>query len=293
MRRSSLVVLIFFILTTPTILSANDNLAVLEKVVSANAQTQPGLQNYQVTVETSRIEEMMTSMTAGMPADVTPPAPPVIVKFWQRNGEGLVFAKQESLSSYVEKMVKRLSANMAIELHEMILPAAQTESRRKLLKTAKVKSSEVSLADQLIQRLEITFNKPTDLNGAFYVSGMRLPQKQVNSLTFDIDTKTNTVNELLITVDNGLQLTVEIRYLEVVGGYIPERFQITSPDGKVEDIFETTLAEVDNFVLPTSMLRTIRRPQLQEKLEVFFKDYQINQPISEDIQTRLKEKHQE
>ena len=290
MLRSSLVILLFLILTTPTILFANDDLAVLEKVVSANALTQPELQNYLVTVETSRIEEMMSSMTAGMPEDVKPPTPPVIVKFWQRNGEGLVFAKKETLTPYVDKMVRRLSANLAIELHEMILPADQADARQALIKNAKLKSSEVSLAEQLIHRLEITFNKPTDLHGAFYVSGMRLPQKQINTLTFDIDTRTNTVNEMNLSVEGGLQLTVEIRYLEVPGGLIPERFQFTSPDGKVEDIFKATLAEVDNFVLPTSMLRTINRPELQETLEVFFKDYQLNQPIPEDIQARLKVK---
>jgi hypothetical protein len=288
MLRPSLVVLFFLILTTPTILFANGDLALLEKVVSANELTQPELQNYFVTVETSRIEEMVSSMTAGIPADVKPPTPPVIVKFWQRNGEGLVFAKKETLTPYVEKMVKRISSNLAVELHEMILPADQAEARQSLAQKAKIKSSEVSLAEQLIHRLEITFNKPTDLHGAFYVSGMRLPQKRINRLTFDIDSRTNTVNELSISVEDGLQLTVEIRYLEVTGGYIPERFQITSPDGKVEDIFEATLAEVDNFVLPTSMLRTINRPELQETLEVFFKGYQLNQPIPEDIQTRLK-----
>lgn len=288
MLRSSLVILLFLILTTPAILFANDDLTVLEKVVAANALTQPELQNYLVTVETSRIEEMMSSMTAGMPEDVKPPTPPVIVKFWQRNGEGLIFAKNETLTPYAEKMVNRLSANLAIELYEMILPADQADARQALIKNAKLKSSEVSLAEQLIQRLEITFNKPTDLNGAFYVSGMRLPQKQINTLTFDIDTRTNTVNEMSLTVEGGLQLSVEIRYRAVTGGHIPERFQITSPDGKVEDIFEATLAEVDNFVLPTSMLRTINRPELQETLEVFFKDYQLNQPIPEDIQTRLK-----
>lgn len=290
MLRSSLVILLFLILTTPAILFADDDLTVLEKVVAANALTQPELQNYLVTVETSRIEEMMSNMTAGMPEDVKPPAPPVIVKFWQRNGEGLVFAKKETMTPYVEKMVNRLSANLAIELYEMILPADQADARQALIKNAKLKSSEVSLAEQLIQRLEITFNKPTDLNGAFYVSGMRLPQKQINTLTFDIDTRTNTVNEMSLTVEGGLQLTVEIRYRAVTGGHIPERFQITSPDGKVEDIFEATLAEVDNFVLPTSMLRTINRPELQETLEVFFKGYQLNQPIPEDIQTRLKVK---
>jgi hypothetical protein len=36
------------------------------------------------------------------------------------------------------------------------------------------------------------------------------------------------------------------------------------------------------------MLRVIRRPGLEENLEIFFKNYQVNQPISEDIQTRFK-----
>ncbi len=288
MRQVSLAILTFFILTVPTPLLANDNLAVLEQVVSANAKTQPDLHNYLVTVETPRIEEMMSQMTSGIPADVKPPVPPTIVKFWQRDGKGLIYAKQELQTPYVEKMVKQISSNLAIELNEMILPKAQAEVRAELVRAAKVKSIEVSLADQKIHRLEITFDKPTDLNGAFYVSGMRLPQKQINTLTFDIDTRTNTVNELSIATDNGLQLTVEIRYLKVVGGYIPERFQITSPDGKIDDLFEVTLTEIDNSVLPTSMLRTIRRPNLQETLEVLFKGYQINQPVPEDIQTRLK-----
>ena len=95
MLRSSLVILLFLILTTPAILFANDDLTILEKVVAANALTQPELQNYLVTVETSRIEEMMSSMTAGMPEDIKPPTPPVIVKFWQRNGEGLVLRKKK------------------------------------------------------------------------------------------------------------------------------------------------------------------------------------------------------
>ena len=288
MLRSSLILLLFFSLITPSYLLANDDLAIFEQVAAANSKTQPDLQNYLVTVETSRIEEMMSRMTTGMPADVKPPPPPVIVKFWQRNGEGLVYARQEALTPYVEKMVKQISANLATELNEMVLPAAQSEQRRELVKNAEIKLSEVALTDNLIRRLEISFKKPTDLNEAFYVSGIRLPQKQIKSLIFEIDAKTSTVRELALFADNGLQLTVEIHYLEVTGGLIPERFQITSPDGKIDDRFEVKFVEVDNFLLPASMLRVIQRPDLQEKLEVFFKDYQVNQPIPEDIQTRLK-----
>ena len=212
----------------------------------------------------------------------------MIVKFWQRNGESLVYARQEALTPYVGKMVEQISANLAIELNEMLLPVAESEQRLKLVKGADIKVSEVALTDNLIHRLEVSFKEPTDLNEAFYVSGIRLPQKQIKSLIFDIDAKTNTVRELALLADNGLQLTVEIRYQEVTGGLIPERFQITSPDGKIDDSFEVKFIEVDNFFLPASMLRVIQRPELQEKLEVFFKDYQVNQPISEDIQTRLK-----
>ena len=287
MLRSSLILLFFFFLTAPSSLFANDSLAILEQVATASTKTQPKLQNYLVTVETSRIEEMMSRMTTGLPSDVKPPPPPVIVKFWQRNDAGLVYARQAALTPYVEKMVKQISANLAIELNEMLLPAAQSKQRHKLTKGADIKSSEVALTDNLIHRLEISFQEPTDLNEAFYASGIRLPQKQIKSLTFDIDAKTNTVRELALVRDNGLRLTVEIRYLEVTGGLIPERIQVTSLDGKIDDRFEVKFIKIDSFLLPASMLRVIRRPELQEDLEVFFKNYQVNQPIPEEIQTRL------
>ena len=287
MLRASLILLVFFFLTAPSALFANDGLAILEQVASASTKTQPKLQSYLVTVETSRIEEMMSRMTTGMPTEVKPPPPPVIVKFWQRNGAGLVYAKQTALAPYVEKMVKQISANLAIELNEMLLPATQSKQRHALIKAADIKWSEVALTDNLIHRLEISFKKPTDLNEAFYASGMRLPQKQIKSLTFDIEAKTSTVRELALVREDGQKLTVEIRYLEVTGGLIPERIHVTSPDGKVDDRFEVKFIEVDDFLLPASLLRVIRRPELQEDLEVFFKDYQVNQPIPEEIQTRL------
>lgn len=287
MFRSFIIGLICFALITPTLLFASDDLAILEAVSAANAEVQPGLQNYLATVETSRIEEMMARLTTGMPPDVKPPPPPVITKFWQRNGKRLVFARQTQLSPYAEKMVKRISANLAVELNEMLLPAGQSEQRRNIVKGAGIKSSEVSLAGTLTKRLEISFEKPTDLNEAFYLNGMRLPQKKIKSLAFDIDTKTNTVRELILVAENDLRLTVEIRYLEVSGGHIPERFQITSPDGKIDDLFEVKFTRIDDYLLPSSMLRVINRPELEEELEVFFKDYQVNKPIPEDIQKRL------
>jgi len=290
MLRTALAALFFLTLLAPSFSLADNDLAVLEAVVAANSQVQPGLQSYHATVDTTRIDEMMTRLTKGMPADVTPPPRPVIQKFWQRNGQGLVYASNTSLTPYVEKMVEQISSNLAIELNDMLLPADHAAMRIALVKQATIKTSEVSLADNLLHRLEITFSQPTDLGEAFYVTGMRLPQKQVTSLTFDIDAGMNTVNEMKLTTDSGLQLNLEVRYIEVTGGFIPERFQVTSPDGKIDDLFQVQFTEVDNYLLPASMHRTIRRPDLEEDLEVVFKDYQVNQAPPENVQKRLQAK---
>lgn len=288
MLRPSLFALLCLMLALPASLLAESNTEVLESVAAANAQIQPGLQNYLATVETSRMQEVLIRLTNALPADVTPPLP-VINKFWQRNGTILVFANEPQPPPYVDQLVKLLSDNLAAEPLEMLLPGDRAEQRRELAKGANVMFSEVSLADNLIQRLEITFEKPTDLNGAFYVAGIQLPQEQVSALVFDIDTRTNTISELLVASSSGLRLTAEIRYHDAPGGYIPERIKITSPDGTVDDLFETKFSEVEGYLLPSSMLRVIRRPGLEENLEIFFKNYQVNQPIPENIQSRLKD----
>lgn len=287
MLRSFLTSLAFLILTIPSLLFAADDLAILESVVATNERVQPGLQNYLATVETTRIEEMMSRLTKGIPPDVKPPPPPVINKFWQREGKGLVYASNAQLAPYVDRMVQQISANLAVELNEMLLPPERAGQRRDLVKGAKITASDVALADKLIHHLEINFSQPTDLDQAFYVSGMRLPQKQIKSLIFDVDGTTGMINELEIVAVDDLQLTVEIRYIEAPGGHIPERFKVTSPDGKIDDLFEVKFITVDGYLLPSSMLRTIRRPDLQEDLEVVFKNYRVNQPMPADIQNRL------
>lgn len=293
MFRQSLLVLFVFALSTPTLLLAKSPHEALERVAAANDRTQPGLQNYLVTIETSRTAEMMPDATSDIPSEIKPLAPPILTKFWQRDGKSLVSARQTGQTTPLDKIIEELSANLTVELNERLLPGAQAKQRRTLLNGANIKSSEVALTDNLIQRLEITFEKPTDLGEAFYVSGMRLPQKQIKSLIFDIDNRKNTVSELSLVADGGLQLSVEIRYLEVAGGYIPERFQTTSPDGKVDDLFEIKFVEVDSYLLPASMLRVTRSPEIQERLEIFFKGYQVNQPIPLDIKARLENKEQE
>ena len=61
------------------------------------------------------------------------------------------------MTPYIETVVQQVSANLAIEPNEMLLPTEQAGQRRKLVKGAKITESEVALADKMIHHLEITF----------------------------------------------------------------------------------------------------------------------------------------
>jgi len=286
-HRSFLASLAFLTLTIPSFLFAADDLAILESVAAAEKRVQPELQNYLVTVETTLDEETEAHLTENLPPEVKPPLPPVINKFWQRKGGGLVYASNTQMAPDVEKMVRQISADLSSELNEVLLPPERAGQRRDLVKGAKITMSDVALTDKLIHHLEIMFAQPTNLDQAFYANVLHLPQKQIKTLVFDVDGTSGTVNELGIVTDDNLQLIVEIRYIEVPDCHIPERFKVTSPDGKVDDLLEIQFTNVDGFRLPSRMLHTLRRPDLQENLEVLFKNYRINQQISLDIQDRL------
>ena len=287
MRRPALFLIIHLLLLTPSLLMASSHEKLFAAVSEASNQTQPGLQNYIVTIETSRIKEMMQQLTTRKPEDVAEPPAPIMKKFWQRDGKGLIYPEQVGQAPYVEQMAKQISGNLAIELNKMLLPDDMQTKRTALLKSAEVKVSEVALANTKIKHIEIAFSQPTNLNQAFYVRGMRLPQKKITELSFDIDAEKNTIGEFTVTTADGLNLTVEVRYLAVKGGHIPERYQVTSPDGMIDDSFNVTFIEVDGFTLPATMVRKIRRPNLKEDLEIFFKNYQINKPISDELKARL------
>lgn len=293
LHRILLTIFAGLIFIQPAALLADDRLAVLEKVSAANSAAQPGLESYLVTVETSRIAEMIDRMTAGMVADVPRPKPPEITKYWMRNGEGGIVAGPEPLQPYVAQMVDRISAHLAVELNRLLLPADRAAQRRSLTAAATVKSSQVALDQDLLQRMEITFEPAADLDAAFYATGMRLPQKGVKTLVFDIDVRTGVVNEMMIYLDDGLKLTVEIRYFDTPGSKLPERFRVTSPDGKIDDLFEVQMMQVAGYHLPKSMRRILRRPDIQEDIEIHFRNYRINQPIPEAIRAKAAKNRQE
>lgn len=288
MLGSSLIALLCLLFSFPADLHADENLEVLEAVAAASAQVQPGLDSYLATVETKRLEEILTRMTNAVPADLTPPVPEIL-KYWQRNGRVVFFARESAPSPYVEQLIKLLTDNLAVEPGEMLLPLKRAEQRRQLVQAASTKLSEVALADKLIKRLEITFAMPTNLGGAFYSAAAYLPENHVTALVLDIDTDTHTVSEIQVVSDSGLHLTAEIRYIAVTNGYLPERLKITSPDGAIDDLFEIKFSEIDGYFLPTTMQRSNRSPGHEQDLKVVFKNLRVNQPVPDDIKAHLEQ----
>jgi len=268
--------------------AATDGLALLETAATAQLRQQPGLENYQVTVETGKVAEMIQRMTASMPPDLPRPVAPVLTKYWQRQPAfNLVLAEGGSTGPYVQQMIERFSASLAVDLEDALLPEDQAAARAVLAEHATLKTVETSLADQLLHRLELTFSKPTDLDGAFYAADLRLPQKQVTALSFDIDAATRTLRELTVLTAAGLKLTVEIRYHRTDAGYLPERVSVTSPDGSVDDSIEVVYGRVGDYVLPQKMLRKLHRPDLEEDLAVDFRNYQVNTEFPANVRELL------
>ncbi|PLX72905.1 MAG: hypothetical protein C0614_13315 [Desulfuromonas sp.] len=267
---------------------ASEPLALLETAAQADDLLQPGLENYRVRIETAKVGEMIERMTASMPKDVPRPPAPVISKYWQRGApHSLIVAEGEASPPYVAQMVERFSSTLAVELNALLLPADKIIERRELAASASLKTTTVALGNNTIQRVRIEFPAPTDLNQAFYKTGIRLPQKQIVALTFDIDGNSGSINELTILTADRLLLTAEIRYKQVASGYLPERIQVTSPDGHIDDLLEVTFAEIDGFELPKRIVRFIRRPDLKDELDVTFSNYLVNQTLPEQVRQQL------
>lgn len=275
-------------LALPVGASAENRLALLENAVQSAASLQPGLNSYRVTVHTERIAETIASMTAGMPPDMPRPQVPVVVKYWRRGTpQSLIVAEGDQASPFMQQMVERVSSSLAIEPELLLLPPDKGLQRQRLADLATIRNSETNLAGNLLQRMEILFPSPADIGEAFYGNGLRLPQKDVVKLQFDIDGKSRTIHELTVQTGTGELLLAEFRYQPTAGGMVPERVRVTSPDGKVDDRLEITFTEVDGYLLPAKTVRRLNRPGLQDDLEVIFSDYRINQPFPAEIETHF------
>jgi hypothetical protein len=288
MKRLSLFVLTVMLLAAPAAAQVEDRLAALEAAAHSSGTLQPGLENYQATVVTDRIAAMIQSSTASMPADLPRPAVPTVVKYWRLGApRSVIVATGAQASPFVQQMVQRISANLAIEPDELVLPPGKVAERRRLAGQATVKSTETTVADSVLQRVELLFAIPADLGDAFYGSGLRLPQSGIGKLQFDIDARTRTVRELVVHTTAGDQLLAEFRYRQVRGGWLAERVRVTSPDGKVDDRLEVTFTEVAGYLLPEKTVRILNRPALRDHLEVSFTNYRVNQPFPAEIDAQL------
>lgn len=285
-RLLSLLLSSFLLLTAAA--GAEDRLAALEATAAAMGRLQPGLENFRATVVTDRIASGIRTMTASMPPDMPRPEAPTVVKYWRRGVPGgVILAEGPQTSPYVQKIVEHFAAGLATDSEDLLLPPGRAAQRRQLAAGAEVKSTETTVADSLLQRIDIAFPEPTDVGTAFYGNGLRLPRTGVSRLAFDIDARTRTVREVTVHAAGGLQLTAEVRYREAGGSFMPERVRVTSPDGRIDDLLEITFTEVSGYLVPATILQVVQRPDLQDRLEVSFRDYRINQPLPPAVEARL------
>jgi hypothetical protein len=187
----------------------------------------------------------------------------------------------------MQQVVERVSAGLAIEPEELILPPGRGAERRQLAEPATVRSVETTLAETVLRRIEILFPVPTDIGDAFYGKGLRLPHKDVTRMQFDIDARSRAVRELSVQTATGTQLAVEFRYRAAAGGLLPERVRTTSPDGKVDDLLEVSFTEIAGYLLPARIVRTLNRPDLKDVLDVTFSAHRVNQPFPAGVEARM------
>jgi hypothetical protein len=280
--------MIFLLLVFPSAVPAADQLPLLNEVAQSTAALQPGLESYQATVHTDRIATTIEAMTANIPADLPRPEVPTVLKFWRRGApRSVIIASGAQTAPLVQQMVQRISASLAIEPEELLLPPGKAAERQRLAAQATIKSTEISLVDTVLQRVDLSFATPADVAGAFYGNGLRLPQSGISRLLFDIDVSSRTVRELTVQTAAGDQLTAEFHYRPVNGGQIAERVRVTSPDGKIDDRLEVTYTEVSGYLLPQKTVRQLQRPDLQDHLEVTFSGYRVNQQFPAEVEAQF------
>jgi hypothetical protein len=286
MKRLLLLIMLLYVL--PTAVCAENRLALLEGVAQSAAALQPGLESYQATIHTDRIAATIEAMTASIPADLPRPEVPKVIKYWRRGApRSVIIASGAQTAPLVQQMVQRISASLAIEPEELLLPPGRATERQRLAAQATIKSTATSLADTVLQRVEVNFAAPADVGDAFYGNGLRLPQNGISRLLFDIDVNSRTVRELTVQTAAGEQLLAEFRYRPANGGLVAERVRVTSPDGKIDDLLEVTFTEVSGYLLPQKTVRHLQRPDLQDHLEVTFNGYRVNQPFPAEVEAQL------
>jgi hypothetical protein len=271
MRYPALVITLLLFMT-PVSAVAQSNL--IETVSRSYANTQPELESYRVDLKTDKINEMIAKMTANMPPEMQRPSQPDLVKYWRR-GHGSTVRGSGNIMPTMQQMINRFSQQFAVDLDRFFFPADQIEQRASLLNKALVKNTDTQIGSERRHNIELVFEHPATLSGAFYGDGLDLPQDGITRLEFEIDQNKMLLNQIVIESVHNPQLTVAIRHTEIKGEYFPVDIRITSPDGKIDDHFVTTLKTVDKFQLPAKQIRNVRRPGIVDVMEVKFLNYEI------------------
>ena len=261
--------LLFFI---PLSALAQSNL--IEEVSRTYANSQPNLESYRVDLKTDKIAEMIARMTANMPPEMQRPAEPKLVKYWRRD-TGSTVRGDGTVMPNMQQMINRFSQQFAIDIDRLFFPPDQSDQRALLIKQAELKSADTQIGNEIMYNIELRFAKPATISGAFYGTGLDLPQDGITRLEFDIDQKKKLLRQIVIEAEGGPKLTVAIRHREIGGEQFPVDIRVTSPDGKIDDHFVTTLATIASFQLPTRQVRNIRRPGVVDELLVEFLNYKV------------------
>ena len=263
---------------------AEPPLELLEQVALANRDLQPGLERYQATLKTNKLGQMLGQMTANMPPDMPRPEPPVLRKYWTREGGTLIRAEGAQVFPYMQQMVERFSADLAIDLRTLFLPPDRAGDRARLAATAQVQQSETRVEETRLVTLALTFPAPANLDGAFFGAGLQLPQQGIAALTFDLDPDAGLVRRMELLPSSGMPLIVEARYLRFEQGALPQEIHITTPEGSIHEWLQTTFAPVEGYQLPSYQVRKIRRAIAEEDIEVGVFDYQVNRPFPDSVE---------
>lgn len=248
--------------------------SLIETVSSKYADAQPNLESYRVELKTDKIKEMIARMTANMPQDMPRPSEPQLIKYWRR-GMGSTVRANGTVMPNMQQMINRFSQQFAIDLDRFFFPPDQADQRKALMKKAAVKSADTQIGTDTLHSIELVFAQPATISGAFYNTGLDLPQTGITRLEFEIDPNKKILLQMIIESKDNPQLTVVIRHTAFDGEEFPVDLRVTSPDGKIDDHFVTTIKKISGFNLPTKQVRNIRRQGLVEEMQVEFLNYEI------------------
>lgn len=281
--------LFWFLLLLPGYAIGDEPLAALEETISSNNNLRHGLEQYSARLISAQTGEVFASVVNNTPNQIPPASTPDLFYYWRRHKPSLVVVRDGSNNGITQKTASYFADQLAGGMVTALIPPQRSAQRNEIARQATVKSSETQFGQTLLKRIELTFEKPVSLQGAFYTHSFPLPQDGIVGLYIDLDIGTNTVQELGLLTAEGLKLTTEMRYAEVSGGYLPERVKITSLDGSIDDNLEIIYGKIEGFDLPVKFSRSVRRPGERGELLVTFEDFTVNQPFPQEIRDRFEQ----